>query len=49
LAEIAAAGEDPALDHVFLELVDVVAEALGLKTAEAAEHVLRIVRERAKR
>lgn len=49
LAEIAAAGADPALDYAFLDLVDVVSGALGLKVDEAADHVLRIVRERAKR
>lgn len=49
LAELAAAGEDPALDGAFLDLVDVVAGALGLSAGEAGDHVLRIVRERARR
>lgn len=49
LAELAAAGVDPVLDYAFLDLVDVVSGALGLKPGEAADHVLRIVRERARR
>lgn len=49
LAELAAQGEDPALDGAFLDLVDVVSGALGLRVDEAADHVLRIVRERARR
>lgn len=49
LAELQATGEDVILDETFLDLVDVVSGALGLRIDEAAEHVLRIVRERARR
>lgn len=49
LAEIAAGGDDPTRDRDYQELLPIVAAALGLTVKEASEHVLRIVRERAKR
>lgn len=49
LAEVAAAGGDPSRERAYIDLVQVVAEALGLSVGDASKHVLRIISERAKR